>query len=48
MYSSDRIKTLIRMSKDNDKNMFRDCQMHFFKYLFEKKGDPFDFRPSFC
>jgi len=22
--------------------------MHFFKYLFEKKGDPFDLLSSFC
>ena len=49
MYSSDRIKTLIRMFKDYDKNIvFRDCQMYFFKYLFEKIGDPFDYFSSFC
>jgi len=22
--------------------------MHYFKYSFEKKSDPFDFLPSFC
>jgi len=27
--------------------VFRDCQMHLFKYLFEKKGDAFDFLSSF-
>jgi len=38
MYSSDRMKTLIRLFKDYDKNIvFRNCQMHYFKYLFEKK-----------
>ena len=48
MYSSDRMKTLIRFIKDYDKNsVFMDCQMHLFKYLFEKKGSPFDFLPSF-
>ena len=31
MYSSDRMKTLIRLFKDNDKNIvFRDWQMHFY------------------
>jgi len=45
MYSSDRMKTLIRILKDYDKNIvFMDCQMH---YLFEKKEDPFDFLLSF-
>jgi len=30
MYSSDRMKTVIRMFKDYDKNIvFMDCQMHF-------------------
>jgi len=30
MYSSDRMKTVIRMLKCYDKNIvFRDCQMHF-------------------
>ena len=49
MYSSDRIKTSIRIVKDYDKNIvFRDCQLHSCLYLFEKKGDPFDFLPSFC
>jgi len=34
---------------DDDKNIvIRDCQIHFFKYSFEKKGDPFDSLPSFC
>ena len=42
MYPSDRMKTLIRIFKDYDKNFrFMDCQMQFFKYLFEKKADPF-------
>jgi len=32
------MKTLIRMFKDHDKNIvFRDCQMHYILYLFEKK-----------
>jgi len=45
MYSSDRMKTLIRIFKGYDKDIvFRDCQMHYY----EKKGDPFDFLPSFC
>ena len=36
MYSSDRMKTLIRFVKDYDKIIvFMDCQNHFFKYLFE-------------
>jgi len=43
MYSSDRMEALIRLFKDYDKNIvFMDCQIHFFKYLFEKKGNPFD------
>jgi len=30
MYSSDRMKTVIRIFKDYDKNIvFMDCQMHF-------------------
>jgi len=33
MYSSDGMKTLIRMFKDYDKNIvFRECQMHLLKY----------------
>jgi len=49
MYSSNRMKTSIRIFKEYDKNIvFRDCQMHYFKHLFEKKGDPFDFLLSFC
>ena len=49
MYSSDRMKTLIRIFKNYDKNIvFMDCQIHLFKYLFEKKGNPFDFLRSFC
>jgi len=41
MYSSDRMEALIRLFKDYDKNIvFMDCQIHFFKYLFEKKGNP--------
>ena len=37
------------MFKDYDKNVvFKNCQMHFLKYLFEKKGDPFGFLASFC
>ena len=48
MYSSDGMKTLIRKFKNYDKNIvFRDCQMKK-KRLFEKKGDPFDYLPSFC
>ena len=48
MYSSDIMKTVIIMFKDYDADIaFKDCQMHFFKYSFEKKGDPFDFRPYF-
>ena len=44
MFWSDRRKTLIRIVKDYDKFIvFRDCQMHFLKYLFEKKGDIFIF-----
>ena len=36
------MKTVIRIVKDYDKNIvFRDCQIHNFKYLFEKKGDSF-------
>ena len=32
------------MFKDYVKNIvFRPCQMHFFKYLFEKKEDPLIF-----
>jgi len=32
MYSSARIKTLIRCVEDYDKNfVFKDCQMHFFQ-----------------
>jgi len=43
------MKTSIRIFKEYDKNIvFRDCQMHYFKHLFEKKGDPFDFLLSFC
>jgi len=31
MYSSDRMKTMTIIFKDNDKNIvFRDCHMHFF------------------
>ena len=40
MYSSDGMKTLISMFKDYNKNIvFMDCQMYFFKYLFETKGN---------
>ena len=36
------------MFKDHDKNIaFRHCQMQDFEYLFEKKGDPFDYLSSF-
>jgi len=49
MYSSERMKTLIRCFKDYDKNIvLRDRLMHYCFYLFEKKRDPFDFLPSFC
>jgi len=49
MYSSDRMKTVIGIFKDDDKNIvFSDCQMHYLLYLFEKIGDPFDFLASFC
>jgi len=35
------------MFKEYDKNIvFRNCQMHFLIFLFEKKGDPFDLLPS--
>ena len=27
--------------------VFMDCQMHFFKYIFERKGNTFDYLPSF-
>ena len=49
MYSSDIMKTVIICFKDYNKNIvLRDCQTNYFQYLFEKKGDPFDFLPSFC
>jgi len=49
MYSSDRMKTLIRIVKYYDKNIvLKDSLMQFFKYIFEKKGGPFDYIPSFC
>jgi len=38
MYSSDRMKTLIRMFKDYDKNIvFMDCQMHFLNIYLRRK-----------
>jgi len=43
MYSSDRMKTFIRIFKDYDKNIvFRNCQMHFLIFI-EKKGNPLFF-----
>ena len=27
--------------------VFMDCQMHFLKYIFERKGNTFDYLPSF-
>ena len=37
MYSSDRMKTLIRNLKDYDKNIvFMDCQMHFLNIYLRK------------
>jgi len=49
MYSSDRTKTVIRMFKNYDKNIvFRDRQLYYCLYLFERKRDPFDFLLSFC
>ena len=38
MYSSDKMKTLIRFAKDYDKNIvFMDCQMHFLNINFRRK-----------
>jgi len=38
MYSSDRMKTLIRTFKDYDKNIvFRDCQMHVLNIYLRRK-----------
>jgi len=38
MYSSDRMKTLIRMIKDYDRNIvFSDYQMHYFKFYLRRK-----------
>ena len=48
MYPFDRMKTLIILFKDYDKNiMSKDCQMHYVLYLFEKKGDLFIFFRQF-
>ena len=43
MYSCDRMKTLIRLVKDYDivKHRVYRLPNRFFKYLFEKKGNPF-------
>jgi len=42
------MKTMVRIFKDFDKNIvFRDCQMHILTNIFEKKGESFDFLPSF-
>jgi len=39
MYSSDRMKTLIRTFKDYDKNIvFRDCQMHVLNIYLRRKA----------
>jgi len=40
------MKTLIRFFKDCDKNVYG-LPTAFFKYLFENKGNPYDFLPSF-
>jgi len=39
MYSSDRMKTLIRIFKDYDKNIvFRECQMHILNIYLRRKA----------
>jgi len=38
MYSSDRMKTLIRIVKDYDNIVCIDCQMHFLNIYFKRKG----------
>jgi len=37
MYSSDRMKTLIRFLKDYDNIVFMDCQMHFLNIYLRRK-----------
>jgi len=44
MYSSDRMKPLIRMFKDYDKNIvFKACQMHFLNIYLSRKEIPLIF-----
>jgi len=44
MYSSDKMKTLIKMLKDYDKNIVcMDCQMHFLNIYLRRKEIPLIF-----
>ena len=40
MYSSDRMKTVIRIVKDNDKNIvFKDCQIQYFFNIYLRRKE---------